>query len=140
MCTKIEHVRQRMHGARSAKQAIAIGLSKARRAGVKVPPPPGGQERGESHQAKALVDPFAGHASALEREGKAVASPAALSRHAKKQCALPRRGRFATDGPQRRSHPGGQEVIKTASVVNLLFEQSTPRNAAQVASSLESGG
>ena len=38
---EIEHVRQGKHGARSAKQAIAIGLSKARRAGVKLPPPPG---------------------------------------------------------------------------------------------------
>src|SRR5258706_6247537 len=36
---EIEHIRQGKHGARSAKQAIAIGLSKARRAGVKLPPP-----------------------------------------------------------------------------------------------------
>ena len=36
---EIEHVREGKHGARSAKQAIAIGLSKARRAGVKPPPP-----------------------------------------------------------------------------------------------------
>ena len=36
-----EHVRREgKHGARSTKQAIAIGLSKARRAGVKLPPPP----------------------------------------------------------------------------------------------------
>jgi hypothetical protein len=38
---EIEHVRQGKHGARSAKQVIAIGLSKAGRAGVKLPPPPG---------------------------------------------------------------------------------------------------
>jgi hypothetical protein len=37
---EIEHVREGKHGARSTKQAIAIGLSKARRAGVKLPPPP----------------------------------------------------------------------------------------------------
>src|SRR2546430_7048470 len=36
---EIEHVRKGKHGARSAKQAIAIGLSKARRAGVKLPAP-----------------------------------------------------------------------------------------------------
>jgi len=36
---EIEHIREGKHGARSAKQAIAIGLSKARRAGVKLPPP-----------------------------------------------------------------------------------------------------
>ena len=36
---EIEHVREGKHGARSTKQAIAIGLSKARRAGVKLKPP-----------------------------------------------------------------------------------------------------
>ena len=40
---EIEHVREGKHGARSTKQAIAIGLSKARRAGVKLPPPKRGQ-------------------------------------------------------------------------------------------------
>ena len=36
---EMEHIRQGKHGARSTKQAIAIGLSKARRAGIKLPPP-----------------------------------------------------------------------------------------------------
>src|SRR4026209_2061375 len=36
---EIEHIREGKHGARSTKQAIAIGLSKARRAGVKLSPP-----------------------------------------------------------------------------------------------------
>ena len=40
---EIEHVRQGKHGARSTKQAIAIGLSKARRAGVPLKPPAKGQ-------------------------------------------------------------------------------------------------
>src|SRR6266849_2667910 len=40
---EIEHIREGKHGARSAKQAIAIGLSKARRAGVKLPPPAKGK-------------------------------------------------------------------------------------------------
>jgi len=42
---EIEHVKEGKHGARSAKQAIAIGLSKARRAGVKLPPPKSGSEK-----------------------------------------------------------------------------------------------
>jgi hypothetical protein len=37
---EMEHIREGKHGARSTKQAIAIGLSKARRAGVKLGPPP----------------------------------------------------------------------------------------------------
>jgi Family of unknown function (DUF6496) len=38
---EIHHIREGKHGARSAQQAIAIGLSKARRAGVKLNPPKG---------------------------------------------------------------------------------------------------
>jgi len=92
---EIEHIRHGKHGARSTKQAIAIGLSKARRAGVKLPVPPKGQasartrksaayalEEGRSHKkpsprrAKAMR-------GALKREGRAAASPKALSRQAK---------------------------------------------------------
>ena len=40
---EMHHIREGKHGARSAKQAIAIGLSKARRAGVDLPPPKKGQ-------------------------------------------------------------------------------------------------
>jgi len=40
---EIRHIRQGKHGARSTSQAIAIGLSQARRAGVKLPAPAGGQ-------------------------------------------------------------------------------------------------
>src|SRR4051812_14613545 len=40
---EIEHIRKGKHGARSTKQAIAIGLTKARRAGVKLPPPAEGK-------------------------------------------------------------------------------------------------
>jgi hypothetical protein len=40
---EFEHIREGKHGARSPQQAIAIGLSKARRAGVKLPPPKTGR-------------------------------------------------------------------------------------------------
>src|SRR5437899_5598552 len=50
---EMEHIREGKHGARSAKQAIAIGLSKARRAGVKLPPPKKGAVSEKTrHQAK----------------------------------------------------------------------------------------
>lgn len=86
---EIEHIRQGKHGARSAKQAIAIGLSKARRAGVKLPPPEKGQaSSGTRKQAKrsAKPSPSRSRASkkALRKEGRAAASPQALSRHAHK--------------------------------------------------------
>ena len=92
---EIEHIREGKHGARSAKQAIAIGLSKARRAGVDLPPPAKGttSERtrrsaasaytaGQTRDAK--VSPARSRAArrVLEREGSAAASTTALSRHA----------------------------------------------------------
>jgi Family of unknown function (DUF6496) len=43
---EIEHVREGKHGARSPQQAIAIGLSKARRAGIPLPPPKGKKNQG----------------------------------------------------------------------------------------------
>src|SRR5438045_4253725 len=48
---EMEHIREGEHGARSPQQAIAIGLSKARRAGVKLPPPKRGK-KGTKRQAK----------------------------------------------------------------------------------------
>ena len=99
----IEHVRAGKHGARSAKQLIAIGLSKARRAGVAVPPPrkgtvpeatrlqalreskkyggngeriaPSVSQKHSARRSKASV-------TALKREGTAAASSLALSRQA----------------------------------------------------------
>lgn len=56
---EIEHIREGKHGARSAKQAIAIGLSKARRAGVDLPPPKKG-EASEETRRKARKDAEAG--------------------------------------------------------------------------------
>lgn len=43
LCVEIEAIRRGEHGARSTKQAIAIGLSKAHRAGVKLPAPAKGK-------------------------------------------------------------------------------------------------
>jgi hypothetical protein len=80
---EIDHVRQGKHGARSAKQAIAIGLSKARRAGVKVPPPPGGTKTPKATKRKPSPTRSRATHRALEREGSAAASPTALSRHAR---------------------------------------------------------
>ena len=79
---EMEHVREGVHGARSAKQAIAIGLSKARRAGVDLPPPPRGKatkatnRKPNPKRTKATLN-------AHQREGSAAASHEALSRHAR---------------------------------------------------------
>ena len=78
---EIEHVREGKHGARSAKQAIAIGLSKARRAGVKLPPQPG---KKAPNATRRKPNPTRSRTSlrALKREGTAAASHEALSRQA----------------------------------------------------------
>jgi Family of unknown function (DUF6496) len=95
---ELHHVREGKHGARSAKQAIAIGLSKARRAGVKLPPPEKGEasqrtresaERAyEEGQRESKRKPSRKRSRAihraLEREGTAAVSHEALSRQAKK--------------------------------------------------------
>lgn len=95
---EIEHIRHGEHGARSSKQAIAIGLSKARRAGVKLPPPRRGQASrktrrsaarayalGQGAPAKRTSTPKRRRASAqaLRREGSAAASPRALGSQAR---------------------------------------------------------
>lgn len=94
---EIEHVREGKHGARSTKQAIAIGLSKARRAGVDLPPPAPGQTSAETRKKAARDEAAAKRPhpkspsprrsratrKALRREGRAAASPKALARQAR---------------------------------------------------------
>jgi uncharacterized protein DUF6496 len=94
---EMEHIREGKHGARSSKQAIAIGLSKARRAGVRLPPP---KKNGASSRTRrqAKRDLKKGRTSArrkpsrtrsrattraLRREGRSAASRRALSRQAR---------------------------------------------------------
>ena len=92
---EVEHIREGKHGARSTKQAIAIGLSKARRSGVKLSPPRKGKAssrtrkqaqrdlaRGKSGR-KASPKRSSATRRALKREGRSAASRTALSRQAR---------------------------------------------------------
>jgi hypothetical protein len=78
---EIEHVREGKHGARSTKQAIAIGLSKARRAGVRLPTRKG--VRSPRKHTKPSPTRSRATRKALRREGTAAASKTALSRQAR---------------------------------------------------------
>ncbi len=121
---EIDHVREGKHGARSTKQAIAIGLSKARRAGVKLPPPEKGEASQETRRkaehdletgrkGKKSVSPTRSRATktALKHEGHSAASPKALAKQAhsaaKKRTAAERsasaRKAAKTKGPAKRS-------------------------------------
>lgn len=93
---EMHHVREGKHGAQSPQQAIAIGLSKARRAGVDLPPPKKGRTSAKT-RAQAMRDsgkgksrgrktsPRRSHATsnALKRKGHSAASRQNLSRHAR---------------------------------------------------------
>ena len=94
---EMHHIREGKHGARSTKQAIAIGLSKARRAGVKLTPPEKGQASAETrkHAARDYAKGRRGTAKrpsvkrsratlkALRRESQSAASHTALARQAR---------------------------------------------------------
>jgi hypothetical protein len=95
---EIHHIREGKHGARSTKQAIAIGLSKARRSGVKLPPPKKGAASKRTRE-QAARDTAKGRSGgrkkvsrkrsiavekALRREGHSAASPRALASQARK--------------------------------------------------------
>jgi len=94
---EIHHVREGKHGARSTKQVIAIGLSKARRAGVKLPPPKKGQAKASTRRAaardarKGRTAPkrkpsparSRGNLKRLKREPRSAASSEALARQAR---------------------------------------------------------
>jgi len=93
---EIEHVRKGIHGARSTKQAIAIGLSKARRAGVKLKPPRAGttsattrrqaardSRRGRTRAHRPSTTRSHATFRALKREGHRAGSTEALARQAR---------------------------------------------------------
>ena len=100
---EFDHIREGKHGARSSKQAIAIGLSKARRAGVDLPPPRTGsakvRRQAESDSARGAGNgsrtpsPTRSRAAlkALKKEGSGAASHQAISRQVH-QSALKRSG------------------------------------------------
>lgn len=92
---EMDHIREGKHGARSTKQAIAIGLSKARRAGIPLKPPAKGRastktiksatsayKKGQKHEpvSKTLS---AARSKALKKEPTRAASHTAISRQTK---------------------------------------------------------
>jgi len=96
---EMDHIREGKHGARSTKQAIAIGLSEARRAGIPLSAPEKGttsaatRKKAAQDSARGKSDPVTGEdgqtkrgravEKALKKESRNVASKAALSKQAK---------------------------------------------------------
>lgn len=123
---EMEHIREGKHGARSTKQAIAIGLSKARSAGVDLPPPEKGKTsektrksaerayargRGGARKRPASAKRSRAVRGALKREGRSAASRGALARQARSAArkrspsarSAAARKAARTKGPARRS-------------------------------------
>ena len=115
---EMHHIREGKHGAQSPEQAIAIGLSKARRAGVQLPAPKRGKVSSRARaQAERDLRVGRGHrrhkpsrgrsrsiSLALRREGRAAASRTRLSRHA--------RGAARRRGSQAR-HQSAMKAVRT---------------------------
>ena len=92
---EIHHIREGKHGARSTKQAIAIGLSKARRAGVALPPPRRGRASTKKAAARDAAKGRSGRRSspsprrsratraALKREPRSAATRKSLAKQAR---------------------------------------------------------
>ncbi len=88
---EMDHIREGKHGARSPEQAIAIGLSKARRAGVKLKPPRKGKasttrsakQASRRSGKKTSAKRSRAVRAALKHEGHSAASPKALAQHAR---------------------------------------------------------
>jgi hypothetical protein len=110
---EMHHIREGKHGARSTKQAIAIGLSKARRAGVELPAPKPGSTSEETREkaeqdvrkarrrSKPSLTRSRATLGALKREGHGAASRRALARQAR--AAARRRGRRARSAAARKA-------------------------------------
>lgn len=123
---EMDHIRQGKHGARSTKQAIAIGLSKARRAGVKLRAPKSGKasSRTRKQAERDLAKGRGGTRSvskqrskaaeeALKREPHSAASRSALSRQAT-QAARKRRSAFRSQAAKKAASTKGPAVRKRA--------------------------
>ncbi|MGI9101871.1 MAG: DUF6496 domain-containing protein [Terriglobales bacterium] len=118
---EMHHVREGKHGARSTKQAIAIGLSKARRAGVKLKPPKGGKAKTRRAAERAYRKGQSGSKTvsrrrsrategALKREGRSAASRKSLARQARSSA----RSRSASS-----RHQAAMKAVRTKGKVGL---------------------
>jgi len=141
---EMDHIREGKHGARSTKQAIAIGLSKARRAGVNLPPPKEGKAQSKTRR-QASRDYEKGQESpgkrpsqkrsravqsALKREGKQAASKQALSTQARSSA----RSRSAADrkaaarkAVQTKGRAGLQRAARKAARTRRAGHRAAPR-------------
>lgn len=108
---EIEKVRKGKHGVRSAKQAIAIGLSEARRAGVKLAPPKKGSEE---LKKKAKRDNEKGEFPKPVSRARSGATVKALKKERKDTVSSSALSKQATSAAKKRSAPDRSAAAKKA--------------------------
>lgn len=131
---EMHHVREGKHGARSPQQAIAIGLSKARRSGVQLPPPKRGQTSARV-RAQAKRDTQRGH-GARRREPSRTRSRAtskALAREGHSAVARHAHRAAQKRGPRAR-HLAAEKAVRTKGGTGLIR---AARNAARTRNSAD---
>jgi hypothetical protein len=110
---EMEHIREGEHGARSPQQAIAIGLLKARRAGVKLPPPKRGKARTKRQAKRDLAKGRSGGRKKVSRT-RSRASKGALKRERRSSASRKALSRQARSAAKRRSRPSRSAAAKKA--------------------------
>lgn len=130
---EMDHIREGKHGARSTKQAIAIGLSKARRAGVALKPPKKGRAS-EAVRKSAKRDLAKGRTRAKSGSGAKKKSPArsravlkALKREPRRAASHAALSRQATTAAKKRKRSG---PVTASSRSSRAKKASTQRRAA----------
>jgi hypothetical protein len=112
---EMEHIREGKHGARSTKQAIAIGLSKARRAGVKLPPPKSGTVSEKTRQQAKRENAGASDGKGRRTSSKrSRATTQALRRESRQPASKPALARQARTAARRRSTAARSAAAKKA--------------------------
>lgn len=112
---EMEHISEGKHGARSTKQAIAIGLSKARRAGVKLPPPESGTVSEKTRrQAKREYAQTSEGKSRQSSSKRSRATTQALRKENRQAASKPALARQARTTAQRRSGAERSAAAKKA--------------------------
>jgi hypothetical protein len=139
---EMHHIREGRHGARSPKQAIAIGLSEARRAGVDLPPPKKGKAKPRTRRSAAYAyaagqgrrkprrRPRVARAvsRALKREPRRAASPSAISRQSRQ--AASRRSSAARSAAARRAAKTKGAAARSAAAKKAARTRARRRRAA----------
>jgi hypothetical protein len=101
---EIDKIRRGEHGARSTKQAIAIGLSEARRAGVDLPPPKRGQATERTRRsAEYAYEAGSGRRKTRRRPRVSRAVKAALKREPRRAASRKSLSQQARTAARRRS-------------------------------------